>query len=502
MIGIDIGTTRSKVAYIDPAGKPNIIINDRGEPWTPSVVHYPPSEKPLVGIDAVEQGHTDPGRCVKNSKLKLGTTENLIKGKPAITATDATETLIGYLKGLAEKQLGKEITECVATCPANFKDNSKQALLEAFQRNGLKVLRLLSEPTAAGLAYALDKGNEKTCLIYDFGGGTLDVSILHIKGSQVNILATQGVPKLGGNDINECLKKIALEQAKSKFKAMPHPDKDPLFWYDLDQRIEATKISLNNRKKVSVVLHFNGSQAIVDITQAQFHKAIKPLVKQSLDAIDKAVASAGLAKDKIDHLVMVGGTSRPTHIQEMVAAHTGLYPKTDIDPDKAIAYGAAYACIAEMAKQGKTASIRGQVIPAPEIFVRDVTAHDVGCCVVDKSGPKRRLSNALIIPKNTPIPCQRSDQFYLEHEDQVAVKIEILQGDPDADRDNCLLIGEFLMTGLPKETKRTPRILVEYTIDTNGMVTATATDKVSGKQQTVSVDYKKGIKQKDKPNAA
>lgn len=502
MFGIDFGTTRSKIAHIDPAGKPNIILNDRGEPYTPSVVYFPESGEPLVGADAVEQGYVDPERCVKNFKLKLGTTENLLKNGQLVTATDTTAVALRYLKNMAEKQFGLAVTECVVTCPANFRDDSKQALLDACEQVGLKVLKLVHEPTAAGFAYALNKGGEKKDLVYDWGGGTFDVSIQDIHGAQITTLATEGIPKLGGNDINECIKKRVLDQIQAKFGAVPAVDKEPLFFMDLDQRVEAAKISLNNRKKVPIVVPYNGNQMVIELSQEDFHRDIDPLIQQSLDAVHKALTAAGLKNEDIDHLVMVGGTSRIPYIQKKVADDTGLYPKTDIDPDKAIAYGAAYASIIEMAKQGKTASYRGQVIPSPDVFVRDVTAYAVGCCVVDQSGPSRRLLNAMIIDKNTPIPCQRSDLFYLEHEGQTDVKIEILQGEPDADRDDCLLIGEFVLTNLPKEEKRTPRISVEYTIDANGMVTATATDKVSGKQQTVSVDYKKGIKPKDKPQAA
>lgn len=182
--------------------------------------------------------------------------------------------------------------------------------------------------------------------------------------------------------------------------------------------------------------------------------------------------------------------------------HTGLYPKTDIDPIKAIAYGGAVASIAELARQGRTANLRGQVIPAPDMFLQDVTAHPVGCCVIDGNSSSRRLVNSVIIPKNTPIPCQKNSSYYLEYESQDAVHIEILQGQADAERDDCLIIGETHLDNLPLETTRSARVHVEYTIDKNGMVQATVTDKVSGKTQTVSVDYKKGIKPKSKPNAA
>jgi len=501
MIGFDFGTTRCKAAFIDSSGKPNIILNLRGDPYTPTAVYWCSTGKKLVGQDALEQGYTDAANCLRNFKLKLGTTDNLLSNGEVATATDATEIVLGSLKETAEKQLGIEVKECVITCPANFRDDSKQALLEAAKRVNLRVLKLVYEPTAAGFAYTLNKGADKKYIVYDWGGGTFDVSVQHVQGAQITTLATEGVPQLGGNDLNECIKNQALAQFAKKFGNIPTPAEDPLFHLDLDQRVEAAKISLNSREKVPVVVHCKGNQAVFEISQDQFHHDIDPLIQQTVDATDRALKAAGLSANQVDHLVMVGGTSRIEYVQKKVADATGLYPKTDVDPDKAIAYGAAYASIAELAKAGKTASIRGQVIPAPELFSREVTAHAVGCCTVDTSGSSKKLVNAVIIAKNTAIPCQRSDQFYLEHEDQTEATIEILQGEPDAERDKCLLIGELNLKNLPKESKRSPRICVEYMINASGMVTATATDKVSGKQQTVSVDYKKGIKAKDKPAA-
>lgn len=498
-IGIDFGTTRCKIANVDPAGKPSVILNARSEPYTRTVVYFGSSGERLVGQDAVEQGYTDPDNCLRNFKLDLGTTRNLLHNGQVATATDGAEVMLRFLRDMAEKHLGMEVTECVITCPANFRDDSKQALLEAAGRAGLHVLQLVAEPTAAGFAYALNKGGDKKYAVYDWGGGTFDVSIQHVQGAQITTLATEGIRQLGGNDIDVCIKKRALAELSKKIGKIPSPSEDPLFHLDADQRVEAAKVSLNNRTKVPIVLQCNGSQAVFEISQDDFHKDIDPLIDQTIVAIERALQAAGLNKGQLDYLVMVGGSSRDPYVQKRVADATGLYPKTDIDPDKAIAYGAAYAAISEIAKQGKTASIRGQVIPAPEVFVRDVTAHAVGCCTVDTSTSAKRLVNSVIIPKNTAIPCQRCDQFYLEHEDQIEAKVEILQGEPDAERDKCLLIGELVLKNLPKETKRSPRITVDYMIDANGMVTATATDKVSGQRQTVSVDYKKGVKPRNQP---
>lgn len=503
MFGFDIGTTRCKVATVDRSGKPTIIGNGRGEQTTPSAVYRGATGEILIGTDAREQGIVDPARFTCNFKLDLGGTDNLFGDRPTFTPTDATAALVAALKQDAEKSTGIQVVEAVATCPANFRDDRKQALLEAFERNGIKVLRLVPEPTAAGYAYALNRGGGSgVYLIYDFGGGTFDVSVIKREGDQFTVLATEGVPTLGGNDLSRCIEEPVLDQVASACGQRPVRQSDGLFFLDLDQRIEAAKRSLGKQKEVPIVVAHQGHQVVVKITQEEFHAAIEPLVHQTLEATDQAVAESGLSFDRIDRLVMVGGSSRLPFVQERVADHTGLMPRADIDPEKAIAYGAALACVAEMARQGKTATIRGQVIPAPDLFVQDVTAHGVGCSVLDGDGSARRLINALIIPKNTPIPCQKTDHFYLEHEGQTHAKVEILQGEADAPRDDCLLIGELFLDALPTETQRTERIEVRYTIDANGMVNATATDKVSGKTQSVSVDYKKGITPRQRPAAA
>ncbi len=503
MYGFDIGTTQCKVSYVDRSGNPVIVSNARGEQTTPSAVYVDAGGDIQIGSDAREQGVVDPSRYASNFKLKLGCTESLFGDGEAFTPTDATAALIAALKRDAEKATGIQVTEAVVTCPANFRDDAKQALLEAFERNGIKVLRLVPEPTAAGYAYALDRGgSNSTNLIYDFGGGTFDVSIIRREGNQFTVLSTEGVPTLGGNDISGCVESRVLDEVESKCGRRPCRERDGLAFLDLDQRVEAAKVSLGKQHQVPIIASFEGQQVIAKITQVEFHKSIDQLICQSIEATDRAIAAAGLTVDQIDRLVMVGGTSRLPHIQERLADHTGLVPRTDIDPDKAIAYGAALACVAEMGKDGRTATINGQVIPAPELFVQEITAHSVGCSALIQQGPKQRLLNAVIIPKNTAIPCQRTDHFYLESEEQTRAKVEILQGEERADRDECLVIGEIILDNLPTETVKSQRICVQYTIDANGMVTATATDKVSGTSRTVSVDYKKGIQQRHQPTAA
>jgi molecular chaperone DnaK len=501
--GFDLGTAQTKVAYVDATGKACSVHNARGEERTPSVIHVSESETVLVGNDAVEQGYLEPERCAKGFKLLLGTTDSLFKSGPLVTATDAAAAVIAQVKQDVERATGRACTQCVATCPANFRDDQKDALIEAYRRNVIEVLRLIPEPTAAAIAYrATSSRDNATILVFDFGGGTFDVSVVRAEGPQLTVLATDGVPKLGGNDIDNCIRKRVLDEVEAQLGRRPTRETDPLFFQDLDVRVTAAKISLNSREKVAIVSSIDGHQIVTEIERSQFHADIEPLLRQALDTMDSAVNAAGLNYDQITQLIMVGGSSRLVRAQEMVADHTGLVPKTDIDPEKAIAYGAALAAIDEMAKKGETAEFRGQKIPSPNLFIQDVTAHGVGCCTVDTSKPDRPMINSVIIPQNTPIPCRKVDRFHLEKDDQSEAKIEILQGKDDALRDDCLIIGELELKGLPPEDKATARIQVEYTIDTNGMVTATATDLVGGSTQTVSVDYKKGITPKSGPAAA
>ncbi len=491
-IAIDFGTTQTKAAYVDQSGKPVIIPNARGEDVTPTVLYCPASGPPMIGTDAVEQGVLDPDRVMRHFKLKLGTGDNLLPGGGSpMTAREAVTLFIKEWKASAEAFLDFPITEAVVTCPADFRDDQKQGLIDGFAAAGIKVARLVAEPTAAGLAYALEKSTSNArIMVYDLGGGTFDVSILEVRGAQIDVIATAGVRELGGIHFSAALRELVMPSLNGKGDLS-----DPLSQFDLAQRIERAKVSLSSQREVPIIVN----QTVVKITQEQFHKAVDPLIRQTLDACDRAIAEAGLTYDKIDRAILVGGAARPAYIQKCVADHTGLVPKTDIDPERAIAFGGAQAALVQMAKQGRTATLRGQVIPAPEVFIREITAHGVGCAVAEKNGTRSRLVNAVIIPKGTPIPCKRLDTFRLEDEAQTAARVEILQGDADADRDDCLLIGEIVLDNLPTEAKRSERIQVEYVIDDNGMVAATITDTVSSRKESTSIDYRKGIKPTNKP---
>lgn len=492
-IGMDVGTTQCKQAVLDASGKPVTVMNSRGQPSTISAVYQNPDGSFLTGIDAREQGVVDPSRYVDNFKLFLGSTESLIQhGGSELTPTQATAALIGSLARDAEEQTGTKVEACVATCPANFKNDARRALIDAFQvGNGIEVLSLVPEPTAAAIAYATERASARaSMLVFDFGGGTLDVSVASKEGPEVVIHATAGLPNVGGNDLTAQLEGEVLGQFESETGLRPTRAADPLFFLDLDQRLDQAKISLGRQPQVPIVLSFQGEQVVVTITQNQFESLIADLTDQSLRAVDEAMDGAGLRFADVNRLVMVGGTSRLPYIQRRLSEHTGLTPRVDIDPGSAISYGAAILAAAESVRHGRADAS----LPAPDVLVRDVTAHSVGCSTIAGTNGSRRLINSEMIARNTPIPCQYTDHFYLEEADQSEVEIEILQGEAEAERDDCLVIGSISLQGLPAENTRSRRITVDYVVDRNGMITATATDKVSGKSRTVSVDYREGVK--------
>jgi len=494
IVSFDIGTGRLKAGYVDPSGVAAMIPNGRGETFTPSAVYMPSQGSPLVGTDAVEQGFLDPERFIPTFKLALGSTESLLAAVN-VSATDAATIAVAQLKDDAQRHLGVQIDEAVVTHPANWRNDQQQALGEAFSRNGIQVVRQVAEPTAAGFAYALDKtGTESVIAVYDFGAGTFDASVLKIHGTRVEVLATEGVARLGGQDIDAILIERVHQEIERQCGRRPGdgPD-DRLTRLDIQRRVEAAKFSLGRQAQVPIVVSYGGRQVIVKVSQDEFNAAIEPLALRSIESLQSAIKSAGLRVQQVQRLILVGGVSRLPYIQSRVADETGMRPATDIDPDKAVVLGAAWAGIAELKRQGRSASLRGRVIPAPAAFVQEVTSHAVGCAVVESTSAGRRLVLSEIVPKHTRIPCTKTDRFFLEQESQTAAKIEILQGVAGAPLDQCLEIGTLLLENLPVESTRSQRIEVRYEIDADGMINATATDLVSGMNDTVSVDYKRGI---------
>ncbi len=496
VLGIDVGTTRSKVSALDDTGRAQIVLNQRGDPYTPSAVYFEEGRTPIVGVEALAEGFLYPQYVRTCFKRVLGSSDVLftdVNGK-TYTATDLTRVLIAALKRDVESRFNQEVDEAIFTVPANFQDHRKQAVIDAAEGAGIKAIKLVHEPTAAGIAYALDKNKDFRFGVFDLGGGTLDVSILESKGNRITVLNSTGCEKLGGEDFSARLQPLILKQFTKENKYEPTQESDPLFFQELADKVEQAKIHLSQKNKTRIVVGCQGRQSIVEITRDQFESLTADLVQDAMDCTKEAVVETGLSFTDLDTFILVGGSVRIPAVQSALADLTSIVPHCDIEPDRAVCYGAAQMCAMELAKAGKTIMVGGRAIPAPKAFVQETTAHCVGCCVAEKDGT---LRNAVILPKGTPIPMTKTDRFALHEEDQTEARIEVLQGDEGQERDECLSIGEIVLSNLPPEHKKSRRIEVTYGIDENGMIHATGKDLIGGEHAEIRIDYSKGIAQAD-----
>ncbi len=494
VLGLDMGTTRCKASCIDATGQPQIVANRRGDLYTPSAIFFEDGRKPIVGVEALAEGLLQPEHVHTCFKRVLGSSDVLytdVDGK-AYTATDFQSIMIRAIKEDVEQRFNEEVDEVVITVPANFQDHKKQATIDAAQAAGLTVKKLLHEPTAAGIAYALDKKQDRCFVVYDLGGGTFDVSVMQTQGDSITVLNSTGRERLGGEDFNLCLEQAVVEQFAKDNGYTPTMDKDPLFFQELSEKVENAKIALSTKSQTRIVIGCRGQQSIVPITRDQFESLTKVLLKDTLDCTNQAVKEAGKSWSDIDTIIMVGGAVRMPAVQTALADISGIVPHCDIEPDRAVCYGAASQCAMELAKSGKTLMIGGRAIPTPKAFVQEVTAYGVGCCVAAKDGS---LSNAVILPKGTALPTTRTDRFCLLHESQTEARIEILQGQEGNPRDECLSIGEIVLANLPVEHQKTKRIEIQYELDNNGMIRASGRDLVGGEYVEIAIDYCQGTKQ-------
>ena len=488
-VGIDFGTTRSKVAIVDQTEQPSSVANSRGDYWTPSVICFENGKPAFVGMDAMYEGLVHPEKVAAYFKLKLGSDEVLYKCKQKYTATDLAAIMIKSLKDDVERRTNITVERATLSCPANFRDDAKAALLDAARKAGIEPDGLISEPAAAGLAYAFGKQYDSRFVVFDLGGGTLDVSIIEVAGDSITVLATDGVPKLGGNDFTARIEKYAFEHFIKETGYTPTKDADSLFFPELYQKAEAAKVTLSEREKAKIVVGCQGKQSILEMMRADFKSMCNDLTMQCIECCEKTVQGVGFSWKDIDSFVMVGGSSRMRHLQDMLADLTGLVPKMDIEPDRAISWGAALKARMVLGDKG--------VLPHTNIFLREVAAHDLGCGVLKPDGKgEDDVIQSVIIPRNTPVPTQKSDRYFLQHEQQDVVDITILQGDGGLPMGECLKIGEIILEDLPKEPKRTRRIEVVYTLDANGMAQVKASDLVGGARKSVSVDCKDTVKQR------
>ena len=507
VIGIDLGTTNSCVAVME-GGSPKVIENAEGARTTPSVVAFTKDAERLIGQPAKRQAVTNPDNTIYAVKRLIGrrfddpmtkkdmglVPYTITKGKNGdawvkVSDTDYSPSQISAfilqkMKETAESYLGEPVTQAVITVPAYFNDAQRQATKDAGQIAGLEVLRIINEPTAAALAYGLDKSENKTIAVYDLGGGTFDISILEVGDGVFEVKSTNGDTFLGGEDFDTKL----VDYLADRFKAKEGIDlrSDKLALQRLKEASEKAKIELSSAQTTEVNLPFITARMeggattplhlVETITRADLEKLVDDLIQRTLEPLKKAMADAGLKTDAIDEVVMVGGMTRMPKVREVVKAYFGKEPHVGVNPDEVVAIGAAI----------QAGVLQGDV---KDVLLLDVTPLSLG--IETLGGVFTRM-----IDRNTTIPTKKAQVYSTADDNQQAVTIRVFQGEREMAADNKLL-GQFDLVGIPPAPRGVPQIEVTFDIDANGLVNVSARDKGTGKEQQIRIQASGGLSDAD-----
>ena len=479
-VGIDLGTTNSVVSVLE-AGEPVVIPNAEGNRTTPSVVGFSKSGEVLVGEVAKRQAITNPDRTIRSVKRQMGTNWKIdIDGK-RFTAQEISARILQKLKRDAESYLGDTVSQAIITVPAYFNDAQRTATKEAGAIAGLEVLRIINEPTAAALAYGLDKENlEQTILVFDLGGGTFDVSVLEIGEGVFEVKATHGDTQLGGDDWDQKV----MDWLVKSFKDTEGVDlsKDNMALQRLKEAAEKAKIELSNVQETTINLPFitatNAGPKHLDLklSRAKFQELTADLVQRCRGPFEQAIKDAGLTKGDIEHVILVGGSTRMPAIVDLVRSLTGNEPHKGVNPDEVVAVGAAV----------QAGVLKGDV---KDILLLDVTPLSLG--IETKGGIMTKL-----IERNTTIPTKRSEVFTTAEDMQPSVEIHVLQGEREMAMYNKTL-GKFQLVDLPPAPRGIPQIEVTFDIDANGIVHVSAKDRATSKEQSMTITGQSSLNKDD-----